>query len=118
MAEYQAAQRAGGEQPGLHGRLVTVVREKVEAALATDVEPTSGRATEVVADVVAEYVRTFGGADGPDFRRHMLERLEVGNDPRAERYWQLLATINGWSQQPALAPVFDWLITALRASNA
>lgn len=116
MAEHQAAQRAGGEQPGLHGRLVTVVREKVEAALAAGADPTSEPAEQVVADVVAEYARTFGDADGPDFRRHLLERLEVGADPRAERYWELLAIINGWPVQPSLMPVFDWLRAALRAA--
>jgi DNA-binding transcriptional MerR regulator len=133
MAEHQAAQPAGGEQPGLHGNLITVVRDKVDAALAAGIDPASGPAAErVVADVVAEYVRAFGGdtgdpdpdtgdpdpdPDGPEFRRRLLERLEVGADPRAERYWQLLAIINGWPAQPSLMPVFDWLRAALRAGR-
>lgn len=118
MAEYQAAQRAGGERPGLHGRLVNVVRERIDAAMAEGVDPASARAGQVLDDVVAEYVREFGGSDGPEFRRSLLERLEVGSDPRAERYWQLLAIINGWPAQPSLAPVFDWLLHALRAATA
>jgi DNA-binding transcriptional MerR regulator len=116
MAEYQAAQRAAGEQPGLHGRLVEIVRERVEGAMAAGVDPASARAGQVLDGVVAEYVQTFGGTDGPEFRRTLLERLEVGSDPRAERYWQLLAIINGWPAQPSLAPVFDWLLRALRGS--
>jgi DNA-binding transcriptional MerR regulator len=118
QAEGQAAQPAGGKKPGRHGELITAVREKIEAALAAGIDPASERAEPVVADVVAEYVRTFGGADGPDFRRRLLERLEVGSDPRAERYWQLLAIINGWPVQSSLMPIFDWLFAAFRARDA
>jgi hypothetical protein len=112
MAEYQAAQRSGGAEPGPHNRLVTFVREKVEAAPAAGVDPASEQAERVVADVAAEYARAFGDADGPDFRRRLLERLDVGGDPRAERYWELLAIINGWPGQPSLVPIFDWLRAA------
>ena len=41
-------------------------------------------------------------------REYLLIRLEVAGDPRAERYWQLLAVINGWPVPPTLVPVFDW----------
>jgi hypothetical protein len=40
-------------------------------------------------------------------------------DPHAKRYWQLLATINGWPASPTLAPVYTWFTTVLcRASTA
>jgi hypothetical protein len=61
------------------------------------------------------YVRTFHAEDGAEYRRALLRRLEVANDPRAERYWQLLGAINGWAAQPTLAPVFDWFTRALLA---
>jgi hypothetical protein len=32
-----------------------------------------------------------------------------------ERYWQLLAIINGQPVQPSVVPGFEWLIAALRA---
>ena len=116
--QERAARPAGGEGPAApHGDLIAAVREKLEAALAAGIDPASERAERVVADVVAEYVRAFGGADGPDFRRRLLERLEVGADPRAERYWELLAIINGWPVQPSLMPSFDWLRAALRAGR-
>ena len=39
----------------------------------------------------------------------------LGRGPcRVERYWQLLATINGWPAPPTLAPVFEWFIQALQ----
>jgi hypothetical protein len=32
---------------------------------------------------------------------------------RAERYWQLLAVMNGWPVRPATAPAFQWLLVVL-----
>lgn len=43
------------------------------------------------------------------------DQLASGTDARAERYWQLMATINGWPQWPAQVPAAEWLIAALRA---
>lgn len=117
MAEYQAAQRADGDQTGLHTRLTAVVREKVEAAMEAGIDPAGRQAGPVLDGLVAEYAEAFGRTDGPGFRRRLIERLEAGSDPRAERYWQLLAIINGWPAQPSLAPVFEWFIAALRAGT-
>jgi hypothetical protein len=33
-----------------------------------------------------------------------------------ERYWQLLAILNGQPVPPSVVPAFDWLIAALRAN--
>jgi hypothetical protein len=68
----------------------------------------------VLADLVGRYAQTFGKADTPEYRSKLLIRLQIANDPRVERYWQLLATINGWPAPPALASVFDWFIQALQ----
>jgi DNA-binding transcriptional MerR regulator len=117
MAEQQAAQRAVGELPKPDGRLAAAIQEKIEPALTAGIDPASESAEPIVADVVAEYVRAFDGTDGPDFRRRLLDGLEAGNDPRIERYWQLLATINGWPVRPSLLPVFEWLREALTARD-
>ncbi len=37
----------------------------------------------------------------------------MGSDPRVDRYWQLISTVNGWPAPPVLAPIFDWFIAAL-----
>jgi len=56
---------------------------------------------------------------GPDMtaaqRAQLLSQLETFTDARVERYWQLLAIINGQPAPPSVVPVFDWLIAALRA---
>jgi DNA-binding transcriptional MerR regulator len=49
-------------------------------------------------------------------RAAMLGRLETFTDARVERYWQLLAILNGQPVPPSAVPAFEWLIAALRAS--
>ena len=48
-------------------------------------------------------------------RHQLADRLAAGTDARAERYWQLLAIINGWPPVPATVPAWEWFIAALRA---
>jgi DNA-binding transcriptional MerR regulator len=48
-------------------------------------------------------------------RARFLEQVETFTDARVERYWQLLAIINGQPVPPAVVPGFEWLIAALRA---
>lgn len=57
----------------------------------------------------------FARLDDAGFRRWLLARLEVSADPRAERYWQLLAVINGWPPVPTVMPVYGWFTQALAA---
>jgi hypothetical protein len=51
-------------------------------------------------------------------RAAMAEELETFTDARVERYWQLLAIINGQPVPPPAVPSFQWLIAALRADLA
>jgi len=37
------------------------------------------------------------------------------NDPRRERYFSLLAVVNGWPEPESLQPVLAWTVAALRA---
>ena len=49
-------------------------------------------------------------------RARLLSQLETFSDARVERYWQLLAILNGQPVPPSVVPAFDWLIAALRAN--
>ena len=49
-------------------------------------------------------------------RARILSQLETFTDARVERYWQLLAILNGQPVPPSVVPAFDWLIAALRAN--
>ncbi|MFE7572226.1 MerR family transcriptional regulator [Streptomyces sp. NPDC057539] len=115
MAEHQAAERARGDTTGLHHDLTRAVCEQVDKALEAGIQPTSELAAPIVDSLAGLYAETFGRTDDADLRRWLVTRLETGADPRAERYWQLLSTINGWPVPPTLAPVFSWFITALRS---
>jgi DNA-binding transcriptional MerR regulator len=115
MAEYQAAERADGDRTGLHEDLSAFVRDTVSRAIDGGIAPESPEALPVLGALLEGYTRTFGAVDSAEYRASLLRRLEVADDPRTERYWQLLGTINGWPAQPSLAPVFAWFVGALRA---
>ncbi|CAM5431026.1 MerR family transcriptional regulator [Streptomyces spiroverticillatus] len=115
MAAHQAKERAEGDTTGLHHDLTELVRDRVGEALSSGIAPESPKAVPIVAGLTAQYAHTFGRADDAALRHWLLDRLDVANDPRTERYWQLLSTINGWPVPPSLAPVFTWLTTALRS---
>jgi hypothetical protein len=115
MAEYQAAERDAGDRTGLHPDLSTYVRERVAAALTAGIDPTGGTAAAILDDLVQRYAETFQTSDTPRYRTALLRRLEIANDPRTERYLNLLHLINGWPTQPSLSPIFDWFTCALRS---
>ncbi len=115
MAEYQAAERARGDDTGLHHDLTETVRDTVGRALDAGTDPASPGADPVLDALTARYAQTFGRPDDADLRRWLLTRLEIAGDPRTERYWHLLAVVNGWPVPPSLAPVFSWLTAALHA---
>jgi hypothetical protein len=94
--------------------MAVFLRERAGAAAEAGIEPGSAQAGPIVDDLVAAYARHFGRADGPEFRAWLLKQLESGGDRRYERYWQLLAIINGWPVQPAVMPAAEWLTEALR----
>jgi DNA-binding transcriptional MerR regulator len=113
-AEHQAADRADGDQTGLHHDLTIYVRERVESALADGIDPAGEEARPVLEELIARYTETFDKADTPAYREKLVTRLEVASDPLTERYWHLLAAVNGTPALPSLAPVFGWFLTALR----
>jgi DNA-binding transcriptional MerR regulator len=84
-------------------------------------EPDRDPAGEVDRDAAGEVDRDAAGEVDRDaageaaFRAELADRFEQGADPRAERYWQLLAVINGWAPVPTTMPAWRWTIDALRA---
>lgn len=115
VVDSHAAERTRG---GVHRDLVAAVRGQAGPALVAGVDPASRHADPVVAVVAAQYAHLCGDPDDSALRRRLLTRLETANDPRRERYVQLLAVVNGWQAPESLAPALDWLIQALRARTA
>jgi DNA-binding transcriptional MerR regulator len=103
MSEHQSASRDAGEAMPDARAAAELVSEKANPALAPD-------SPEAQA-IVAELLPAFGDGD----RHALADRIAVGTDARAERYWLLLAIINGWPPVPTRVPQWEWLIAALRA---
>ncbi|MGW8885783.1 helix-turn-helix domain-containing protein [Streptomyces sp. NPDC055749] len=59
---------------------------------------------------VSAYARSHGTRDTPGFRHHLAGVL--AEDPRIDRYWQLVAEVAGPSQ-PTAGAAHDWLLDAL-----
>ena len=98
---------AADQTPGVRRGPVAAVRDEVGPALAAGVDPASPDADPIVAAVMAQH----GDVD-------LLTWLEAANDPRRERYLQLLAVINGWQAPDSLTPALDWFVRALRARTS
>ncbi|MFF1278110.1 MerR family transcriptional regulator [Streptomyces marokkonensis] len=114
MAEDQAAEQARSDMMGPRRDIAAVVRDQVGPALTAGIDPASPQADPIVAAFTAPCAHILGRPDDVELRRRLAIRLESVNDPRRERYLQLLAVVNGWPAPESLAPVFDWAVQALR----
>ncbi len=88
------------------GRLQNLGRR----ALAEQVVPGTARAEELVAELLDD-----GHPPVPDRRSLLADRLATFTDARVERYWALLAVLNGWPTWEPSVPAVDWWIAALRS---
>jgi len=116
--QARAVAEAGQPSPEANQALATLLRERVGAAADAGIEPDSAEARPVVEEVAAAWAQHVGRADGPELRSWLLDRLEASTDRRYERYWQLLAVINGWPPAPRIMPAAEWLRVALRAGSS
>lgn len=115
IADSHVADRADGDTVGVRRDPAATVRDQVRPALTAGVDPASFHADPVVVTVTAQYAHVCGAPDDITLRRRLLTRLETANDPRRERYLQLLAIVNGWQAPESLTPALTWFIQALRA---
>lgn len=84
---------------------------RAREALDAGIEPRSPEAASIVAEINDRWAAALDLPVGPELSR----RLEEFGDPRAERYWQLIATINGWETQiPDTTAERAWLAEAGR----
>lgn len=79
-------------------------------------EPDSGQARALVDRFAGKIAHERATEDDGEFRNTLADDFEQ-HDPRMTRYWELLATINGWPKRGMLSTAdVTWLVTALRAS--
>ncbi|MFF3431492.1 MerR family transcriptional regulator [Streptomyces sp. NPDC002602] len=112
MAEDQADEPSRRDVIALHSALNRAMGERIDEAVAAGLLPTSARGESLADSLGNLYAHAFERADESDLCRWLLARLRTTEDPQAERYWQLLATINGWPASPTLAPVHSWFTSA------
>ncbi|MGW0548730.1 MerR family transcriptional regulator [Streptomyces altiplanensis] len=117
-AEEQAEEPAPQDVNGLHDGLDQAMRDRIDEAASAGILPASAKTAPLTDSLSGLYGHAFERAGDGDLRRWLLARLQMTADPHAKRYWQLLATINGWPASPALAPVYTWFTTALCGASA
>ena len=108
LTDTDAATQAAGQ----------AVLDKAGAALASGIDPGSVAAAPIVDTLVALFAAAAGRMDDAAYRAELRTQLETFSDTRVERYWQLIAAINGWPQQASMMPTYEWLIAALHAEGA
>nr|BFE47385.1 MerR family transcriptional regulator [Saccharothrix mutabilis subsp. capreolus] len=112
MSERHEEMRAGGaDLSGPSAEQMETFQyamSKAGEALAAGVEPTSEEGRRIAEDVTARWSRAAGLPVGGELSRW----LEEFGDPRAERYWALLARINGWPPVPDTTAQRRWLSEA------
>lgn len=115
MAEAHSETRRAGEEvmPEAAKGMEVVILEHAGRALAGGVDPASPEAAAVLLPIV-EALRGEQ-PDTPEWRTATADRFALGADRRVQRYWELLAIINGWPARPSMTPAFEWTIEALRA---
>ncbi|ONI68341.1 hypothetical protein BWI15_35655 [Kribbella sp. ALI-6-A] len=82
---------------GLRPHDVAVIRRVVGPAIAAGIEPRSAEA--------AAYVEAVGAVD--------VDRLVLAADARRERYFELLAVVNGWASPDSPAAALRWYLEAV-----
>jgi DNA-binding transcriptional MerR regulator len=100
---HNANANADGPASGLRRDPVADIHETVTPALASGVRPDSPQARLIVAALTSRH--------DPD---QLLAWLDAVDDARRERYFELLAVINGWSAPESLRPTARWLSEAVR----
>lgn len=104
-AEDQAEEPSPQDVRTLHDALNQAMRERIDEAESSGLLPASAEGASLTDSLGGLYAHAFERAGESDLRRWLLARLQTTADPHVERYWQLLAMINGWPASPTLALV-------------
>ena len=83
--------------------------EHAQAALAAGITPDQAAAKAVVDRIVPDMQHSE--------RVQLRKQLEIFNDVRVERYWELMGVLNERPPFPKVAKLVDWFIAALRAGE-
>ncbi|MGX1548922.1 helix-turn-helix domain-containing protein [Streptomyces adustus] len=117
-APHRAAGRPLGIESAVGEELTGFTRQKVAEAMESGLDPRGDRAALVVDDLVHRFADVFARTPDTEFRAWMAQEFEEAHDPRVDRYWRLVWTVNGWQVVPSLLPIYPWLVQGLRKAAA
>jgi DNA-binding transcriptional MerR regulator len=96
-------------------RTAALVAERAGEAMGAGIDPAAPEADATHDALVAALADSVGREADEPYRRELLETMRIGYEPRAERYWQLLAIINGWPPIATVTPAWKWFADAVAA---
>ncbi|GAA0739097.1 MerR family transcriptional regulator [Dactylosporangium roseum] len=94
---------------------ITWFTDLIAGAMDRGVTPESPDAAPVVSEVLERWATGTGRHADAAYRAEIIEALELSIDPRAERYWQLMAVINDWPPVPTTTHRWSWFLSAVHA---
>src|SRR5262249_25524174 len=116
MAGQVARWPSSGESPHeAIARAAEAILPQAGAALEAGLDPGGPEAATVLGEMLATLAPLEGSADGPGYRAGRAEGPQIVAAPRFERYWQLLAVLDGSPGPGSNIPRLAWVIAALRA---
>lgn len=113
-ARARAVAEVGQTSVQDHEAMVVRLRDRVATAKEAGVRPDSAAARPVVDELAGAQPHHTGQQDSPEFRAWLLDMLEASHDRRYERYWRLLAVINGRPLTDDVTAAAEWFVPALR----
>lgn len=124
MAEYGARKRAKLDEAGWQAdqeAFGQILAPQAEAAYRSGLEPGSPEGAATATEIFEAWSERLGRPADAAGRAHVVEALEVMNDKRVNRFWELVGIVG---DRPALAsagaPLYEsmqWLSAALRAAG-
>ncbi|GAA3183524.1 MULTISPECIES: MerR family transcriptional regulator [Streptomyces] len=121
MARAATHQASGEPLPfeALAGEAVTrAAHHALAEARDADLDPHGREAAALADDLLRRFAEACGRAPDAEFRAAVTAQLTEAHDPRVERYWRLVWTVNGWTVLPRLVPLHSWLRRALEGPGA
>lgn len=124
MAEYGARKRAkldDAQWQADQEAFAQILAPQAEEAYRDGIEPNSPRGTARATEIFEAWSHRLGRTPDAVERAGMLEALEVMNDKRVNRFWQLVGLVGDRPQlASAGAPLYEsmqWLCEALRGTG-
>jgi len=116
MKTSQAPDEVMPTDPTVAMELSELAFGRIESLVEAGVTPTDPAARPVLDEIVAAYAARAGREPDAAYRAELAAATRRGYEPRAERYWQLLAVINGWAPVPPRMHLWGWFADAQEAS--